>query len=1138
MQDLDLQQNAAVDAGPVDLFIEAGAGSGKTRVLSARFVSAVLGENGYTRSDPRDLLAVTYTDKAAGELVERIRTGLSAAGDAAGARAMGEAWISTIHGMCSRILRQHALEAGLDPRFRVLDEVESGVLEAEAIELAVADLLDADLGAEALFDAFGYAKVVREASRAREVVRSLGVGPDAIGTVGQEEAAVRLRSLARELESLAAGFATLRTTSTVENNRAAVASAVAELNTLLGARNIDPAVVMRCIDGCSMRKLASVEGHNELVEAVREALAEAGTSAAQLAVGAYESAFASLVDRLERAYAALKAARGALDFEDLQVLTARLLEDQPGIAAEYRSRFSMLMLDESQDTNALQMRIMQLLAADNLCTVGDQNQSIYSFRHADVGVFRDRAERAGRRLRLDTNYRIAPTLLAALNGLFSHPALIGPGFMRLAAPDSARDEPEWLSSEDDRLKIRFVDDSEPMGRDMDEVEASCVADSVQELVDRGVPPRDIAVLMRALAGGRAVKVERELIRRGIPVHLADGGAFFECREIVEARALLEVIDNVRNDVALATTLSGRLVGIGADSLVALRLRASEIAAQRGVAPSEMHLSDALDDHHTLFPSHESMAVQALLDAVAEARRQRGVRPLRETVLQPLLELDADLVTFASGRGGARAWSNLEKLGRMAAEYESAEGGDLRGFLTYLESRETYARAEQEAVLDAGQDAVRIMTIHAAKGLEFPAVVLAGLKGSHSAPAIAVARVQGAVTLGMRLPGEEASRPTLGWERVVAQLESVEREERARLLYVGCTRAQEALTVIVRTHPGKDADESLPGLVRRACGVGPADSIGDPARATTLGAHALERWDPPSDSAREDTGDFRASRTRTDANPGGKAVRTADDVIAGGRQAPRAPAQIADVPPQVSYTALSTYSKCPYRFYLTSIARLPAPPAMQEGGALALGKAVHLVLERCEGPKGDAEGLLAAAAASAGLRPQSIPRLREAVRSYLSSPLAARVYACARAMREVPLIVPIAGTVLAGAIDVIAWEGSRALIVDFKTGDRPLSEAEARRQHRLQGECYALAALAAGAEEAEVVFVELERGREVSYRYTAGELGEVESRVASIIARMRSDGYPPKDAYDESTCETCPGLGGMCAIRRPQRPVVE
>ncbi len=1119
MPDLDPDQSAAVDAGPCDVFVAAGAGSGKTRVLTARFVSAVLGDASYRPCDPCELLTVTFTDKAAGELAERIRRALVSEGDVAAARSLGDAWISTIHSMCARILRQHAFAAGLDPYFRLLDEVEASALEARALESAIQDFLASDPRAPGLFDAYGFEAIATAVQRVSPSVRALGLTAADIRTLEAGEALGALRACMEDLSELVREIGALDGPTTVETNVSVTRCAAETIAEALAAGSDGAADLLERLEPRGLRRLASVEGLNELVDEVAERIDRARTAAAQLLVGQHEAAFLAVLIAFEERYAELKRARGLLDFSDLETETLHLLESRPEIAEEYRSRFAMLMLDEFQDTNALQARIVALLSRGNLCTVGDENQSIYGFRHADVGVFRERGERVGDHHRLDLNYRSAPVLLEVVNGLFGHPALLGPSYMALRAPEGAAagDGLGGLR----RFQARFIDWSDPQGADPQEIEAACIADRVAEYLDAGVQPGKIAVLMRALAGGRGSKVERALTARGIPVYLASGGAFFECPEVIEARALLRVIHNVHDDAAAAIVLGGRLCSLSADSLVAVREYADRIATSSGRSRRDVHLWDALTDPGLDLPEADAYAASRVVAAVSAARDRGGVQPLGEVVLRPLLALDADLVLFAAGAGGARAWSNILKLSRIAADYEAAFGGDLASFLGYLELRELYATSEQEATLDGEFDAVRVMSIHASKGLEFPVVIVGGLTGERDVPGIAVVRIDGHPLLGMKMPADGEMLHTMASQMVKSAAREAAEAEAVRLLYVGCTRAMEALTVVSRTNPAKEADDSLGGRVRRALGLGAEGALHDGA---ALAAESAEvRLLEPDDIGRE----AAMMAAATSATPSVVPPAPAQPASMGAQPGGRA----ASPPRRVSYTGLATYERCAYRFFLTSVMRLPAPPSAQGGDALVFGSAVHAVLEQIRSLEDDPAPLVTAVAKRAGLDRQAAGRLERAVRAYLASETAAEVYRAQRVMRETPIAVPVGGTVLAGAIDAIAWNGDAALIVDYKSGTGPLTPDEALDRYRLQGRCYALAAFGAGASSVRVVFFELERDRTTTYTYERAERASIESSVSEIIERMSARGFAEYAGYDRALCETCPGLGGMCPVTR-------
>ncbi|MHB1019536.1 MAG: UvrD-helicase domain-containing protein [Coriobacteriia bacterium] len=1125
MPELDEPQQQAVDAGPRELFIAAGAGSGKTRVLTARFVAAVLGEAPYQPTDPDALLTVTYTEKAAGELRERMRRGLLDAGRPDAARKVSEAWISTIHGMCSRIIRRHALDLGIDPRFTVLDEIESSILETEALDRTLGDLVEADPAVDDLVGALSFATVAGAMRATWADLRAAGIEARDLHTIAPEQVDHRLGVLAAQVRDTAAGFAALQSNKTTECNAQAALALAAVLERAVQP-GLSPEDLFASIAEISFRQLRSIEGHEALVDEAKDLLEVARLCAAQKGVARYENAFIRALQRFTAAYSGEKLNRGALDFEDLQTLTASMLQRRPDIAERYRRHFAMVMVDEFQDTNALQLGIIEQLTDGDLCTVGDENQSIYSFRHADVEVFRARGRAVDAHVALDINYRIAPPLLDAINGLFAHPRLLGDAYMRLRSPACPTERPEW-PTEEARFAVRFVDTTTTEA-DPQAAEAAAIAGRVAEHVSLGVDPGDIAVLLGALSRGQGAAVERELAALGIPSVLAAGGAFFECIEIQEVRALLRVIDNVFDDQALLTVLAGRPTGLGPEALYAIRRQVDLDRESRDAENGRMRrlsLWEALRQALGGLPADEHHVAARLVAAVDAARSMQGMRPLSETIVEVLLELDYDLTLFRDGRPGARAWANVMKLVRMADQFESVSSGGLGGFLHSLDLRETHSRGEQEAALDAVAGAVRIMSIHAAKGLEFPVVVVGSLTSDSSTPAVALARVDAGMMLGMMLPRADGNEKTLAWRQVADSRTAVRDAERRRLFYVACTRAREGLTVVCRTRSDRAADDAMPGILRSIFGMGEPGSLED--REAVLGAGSI------TVSVVQAAATSTEPRIASAVPPGAglsesPGVASTDEVTTPG-MAPAAEGDLGVSP--VSYTALATYERCPYHYHLVRVARLPLPPRAGNTAALDFGSALHLILQRASEPT-DLGPIIDAALSATGVDLARRAALEAAATTFLRSSLADRIRAAERIEHEAPFLVPVADTVLSGAIDLIAWSGPCALIVDYKTGAGVLDIEEARERYRLQAECYALAALHAGASSVDAVFAEVERGREIVFSYTTDDRAALIKRVATPIHAIARGEFAPLDAYAHGLCDTCPGFGGLCPVRRP------
>lgn len=1135
MMELSDEQLAAVDAGLVDLFVGAGAGSGKTRVLSARFVKAVLGIAPYGRLAVDGVATVTFTDRAAGELAERIRASLLAEGAPEVARRMGEAWISTIHGLCARLVRRNAFALGIDPRFGMATEVEAGEIVAEAFGETMRALLDGgDADAGLLLDAFGATGLADAVRAVHGDLRAMGRDTDAVRL--QDPAAMQA-ALDDAAETLAASAATLRANcrmalATVRDNAELLDSAAG----LARRGAADDAAALDALQrGCGKpRHLKSDEEHEAIIEEALAALDSVPLLAAQLAVRPYEEAFLRVLARFSETFAAMKRERGLLDFDDLQLLAARLLEDEPTIAEEYRGRFGMVMIDEFQDTDPLQLRIVERLSDRCLCTVGDDKQSIYSFRHADVRVFRRRRATATVSATLADNYRSHPELLDAFNGIFGSPALFGEDFMRLRAA-GRRDDDRWPTGTP-RAEAVFIARTSGDGVKEAVVEAQAIAERLARLHAAGVATGDMAVLLRTMSGTAEI-FQRELEARGLPATIASGGTYFDTAEVAEVRALLRLADNVLDDEAALVVLAGRLTGLSDSALFALRERAGG-----GPLWGAVRAGDALSPD-----SGDQVALERTVEAVERLRARRGALSLGEALLDALERLDYDLTLFSLGAPGVRAWGNVLKLVRMADAFDEAALGDIGGFIEHLATRERHTVSEQQADV-TGEDstAVRVMSIHASKGLEFPVVAVAGISARRpNASRVLLGDDAEAPLLGMRLPvaadeagGGCASVPTWGSQRIADAKAAADAAESKRLLYVACTRARWGLIVCAGSRFDKPAEgDALPEVLRRALGLGSAGALAESGeRRVGEGCVAVSHVDP-------------AELGEPAARPPASPPCREPERLAVPDERPQAAGWL---PGRVSYSSLATYRSCGYRFYAQHVLGLrrvagnigaAASGGAEPGGVsatggrdpLAFGSATHEVLQLAEGGVMPPEARVAAIVREHGLPDGSLAAVRGAAEAFLASPLAAEAYGAERVVRECPLVVPLEGSVLMGSVDLLAWRGASALIVDYKTGAGEIPAAEARERFGLQSRCYALAALSAGAEQVRVVFVELERGgRQTGFEYTRADEAGLRGELDGLVAAMGRGEYAPRERWDSRACGGCPALGSLCPVSVPRR----
>ena len=416
------EQAAAIGSRGRRVLIEAGAGTGKTGVMVDRYCRLACDEGVALDA----ILAFTFTEKAAAELRQRIRAELSSRAANGSERArlllgeIGGAWVMTIHGFCSRLLAGHPAATGIDPRFRVLDAPEAERAAREGFDEALGEFLAGrDESREAIVATFGIDGLRALVNGAHAELRSRGVAAPALPDPPQSDPAAATR---RAAEAAAAVAEELKPG---DARRETAERAVAMFNAATGKLpRLEELVALRT--GSTAKNMAE---YREAVEAAIARVAEEGEG------GEAYRHLATLLELFSRRFEEAKRRRAGVDFEDLQILAARLLE-QTEIGEAYRARFRHLMVDEFQDTNGLQLRLIEALHGPRteLMVVGDEFQSIYGFRHADLDVFREQrrlieADPDGEAMELSGNFRSQPELIGAVNALGD--ALLGESFRPL-----------------------------------------------------------------------------------------------------------------------------------------------------------------------------------------------------------------------------------------------------------------------------------------------------------------------------------------------------------------------------------------------------------------------------------------------------------------------------------------------------------------------------------------------------------------------------------------------------------------------------------------------------------------------------------------------------------------------------------
>lgn len=1138
--------------------VQAGAGTGKTHSLVTLCLHLLGGAGRAAPLAPAALGAVTFTEKAAAELRERLRlrldrlaeadadaerrrlepelfATLDAAGQAPPAeevwrrarRDLGQAQVGTLHGLCAQILRRHAAPAGLDPAFVLLDELEARALLRDVCERAVLEALDGDAGARAaaarLCAEWGFRGVVKfqrgladELEVLARVHGESGLRPaDALRetpglsraplVAAEQEARRRLAGAFELIAEAARGGA-----SQSAQLGAEAAGLFAPLRpSLLGGAPLAELWPRLAPLADRLQKARAAGAMAESVKAVRAALDGVLEAGADLRALELSPDLARLGERALDLYAAEKERRGALDFDDLTRRARELLAGDAAVRRAEKARLGALLVDEFQDTSRAQLELVgwlceeaagegsappgsgtpgaRPLAPGKLAVVGDLKQSIYEFRGADLaGVRRFSAQALadGAALhRLGESRRSRPALVELCNRLFAR--ALGPARQEFEAP--------FVAGEDDLRAARPAGPPGPcaelldLGRAEGEDEADAVARRVAALLAPGATERvharrpdgseearpvrggDVAILFRSLA--RVDDFRRALLRWRVPHLLVKGRGFHQAREVLDLRALLSLLLDPDDGHALAAVLRSPLgpLSDGALALLALARPPPAPGEPEGPPPKRGRLRlRALRDPALLARLEpDDAAAAARLASLIERLRRLAGRLGPAALLEAALAETGYVAALAGGLFGEQAAANVAKLVDLARAQER-RGGGVRELLARLELLDDDVAGEPEAPVAEERDphAVRLFTVHGAKGLEFPIVIV---PECGVAPPNLAGRVLYDPDLGLALKVRAADGMLRWGQRGGAVRERREQREAAearRLLYVAATRARDLLVLAGRVPQRSGTwravlDDHLPsdpGLLRRLAATELPRPASPPGRAALDSLEALE-------AAASAPAPDHAALPVLAAPPGPGGCITA------------------------TVTQLSDAQACALRYRLLHElgmeerpqARAPAPPPLdpQEGegdpGLLAAehtlsaterGTLAHRLLERvpleAAGDRAELRRGLERLLAAEGEAPAAHGPLLDGLTAFLDGPLGRRLRAAGPglARRELPFALRLAppegatapALVVHGQIDALLLEPGAATVIDYKHAEkRPVA------RYGAQLDAYALAA---------------------------------------------------------------------------------
>ncbi len=1075
------QQRAVQSWDSGDICVVAGPGSGKTRVLVER-VRWLIEDR---KVAPERILAITFTEKAAHEMQARLVAGSEGSPEARGL--LESARISTIDAFCNRLLREHAIEAGVDPGFEMIEEAEARTLLHRAVEDVLDRLYREDGPAmQEFLETYvpsGSRSARHDATRLQDdlaalvtLVRSHGCEPSLCETPGPVAPLARsLRELASEkgLDELE-GLADRLDEAPPEDARAR-ASLLAEI-------------------GAAVAPVRKAGRARPLVEEIKDRLLPTCRAATAAAVHrASREWLLGATRSILEAFSDAKLAAGLLDFDDVLARAGALLaaDSCPDL------RFEHVLIDEFQDTNPLQVRLVEsLLEAHGpkrpvRFVVGDINQSIYGFRHADQNVFRryrqDLEASGGEVIRLLDNFRSRPGVLEAVHRILPGGAGSGVEEHRLSAAN------RFPEKERASVEVQIVRDA---GQGALEREAEALAGRLHELkaglrvADRrdgradGRPLewRDVAVLVRT--HDRAARLASALRGLGVPCRTASGGRLFDAPETAELAAFLRVLRNPRDEISLAATLKSPFCGLDDAALLRLKRSGSNLAR----ATSEGHANRAgLDE-----ASRQRLArFRDLLDV---CRADRELVPARFLLARAVAA--CGYRGYLSIRGDEGAAANLDRLLQWIGRREGQGADSLDRVSEALDAAISGSLpARDGAGAGGGQDAAEILTVHAAKGLEFRVVALASMQSSTRGPVPGLLfSAEHGIGARWLEPGGRGPVADAAYELALQDLRSREREEDNRLLYVAMTRAEEHL-ILSASFPGDPEKRHWCKPLFERLGIDP-------------------KGDLPGRPERREAGRAQfalGSGKEGAAPPGGSATGPQPCILR-----PLAPSAQADY--SAAVTSVAMFAQCPRRYFLSRVLALEgrAPSGLradpdETGGtrvttdASTLGSNVHLYL--------------------AGQLADPEPEVRRLAAAFQEHDLGLRAARAESVEREAAFAFTIGDRLLRGTVDLLFEEGGERVLVDYKT-DRKRVRAErgAADAYATQLQLYAAGLAKAGRPVDRAAVFYLRRGTPVETDVSAGAIESATETVTRFFEAQSQQDYPLRAGKQ---CLRCPHFRGAC-----------
>lgn len=1144
------------------LSVAAGAGSGKTFTLTNRIAYALLGGAGNTPyiDSVDEVLAITFSRSGAAELKSRIRVLLQEEGLEEQARAVENAWITTIHGMCSRILREHALGLGIDPAFEVVEDTESEALWQQALEAVLQRWRDEDSAPrlKRLIEWFPPTQGLRSGIGAHLTTlweKTLSM-PDGFESVYLPEVKIDIDASLRSLITLGEEYRALAKDwdkpgkydqDYLETLEAALAQAESYLQHVdLGSAVFDSDTfdmqaffeVLLAFPKTSAKYRAN-KPDADFFRNYRETYAQIAQMLMQEAAVVLSRDLLELLKLVDYEYQQLKGA-DRLDNTDLLRKCSEALEAHPDLCEAYQQQFKLIMVDEFQDTDLLQVAIINNLSRDrgaNVMTVGDAQQSIYRFRGADVEVFfRHRSDQRSNHedhqaLSLPDNFRSHGDILKFVDTIFSRQAFFGDEFLSLQAKGKVNSEHDPLFDEIPRVQVEVLENRSRIttAADVRQRTAVAIADHFAQLRSAGASPGKMVILLGSMSN--VATYSRALAEAGFESIITAGSVFAQMPEVRLIESLLTAFANQANSTALYQVLASPLFNLSDAAFYAIGHaypdpddgRKGASFAQRFWALCDLYGNEDAQAVMGCFgefglsdvDARELVRAIALLQTARTQLQHAGVH----AALYALL-VDSGWL-YRLQETGADGLSTAANLFKALAFVEGWEA-ECRTIYQIADDFTAFLQVSKQTpgvLATPESEYVRIMTIHASKGLEFDHVAVAEIRsGLPKSSALRIDTYRDDVLFSLSPEISEAAKDTykalisfqdeeprsLSDMHEIREMDATtlssflderikrgELDDAQRLLYVGLTRAVKSLYLCLGFMGDKKFSYENKGMYSLL--------------------HEVLNWDKTPDS-KTYSFDFGATK------PGIVHHEVLLDQVEM-EQDLETEARLFAIPP-VEEASVREMALDSVRFDVVSYSSIAVDHAeeapiepdgafgldgsqpdeemfleddlmqLERESATALGTAFHRLAQRAIESRlapSDViippESSFEAQVVANDLSTEQTVRLHAALERWFASDLFARFMSCEHVRAEVPFMIEIGQgnerMFLEGEIDGLAFDPDdptkRALFIDYKTGGSDQeSDERLYEKHLLQAQCYSLALIRQGFDEVEAYFIRVER----------------------------------------------------------------